>query len=326
MINLHTHLLDDPKLRLDENELFLLLHLVKRKNKEDFCFPSNNVLTRDTGWHIEKLLRVKKQLEQKGLIKVDRGNKGRNNRYHFTSDHIGIYVNGKSDIVGKSDNGFSGVSTTENRYTDTGKSVTEVLSTEVLSNKVLSNDKYLLKHSHSLIFMKVVDCFFDSLQEFRTYHLDTEEEKQAMNPTIRTQLDKIWRGAAEIFEAFKALNRRIPEVRMIERPYSGNDHPLSEAEDQIDAYLDYCDITKTHPVQKIESIPEKLISKDWCAWIQEWAIEEYKAGRFIPLLRDSDIRSYWLNFLFYDPLHYDVFVSKRNESIIYWGQDKYLKA
>ena len=95
MINIDTRLL--PK--VTEPELWLLLHLSKRINKENVCWPSNRVLCRETGWHIDKLQRIKKQLiEKKILIVIIRkhpeGGQG-SNAYKINTEHIGVFIPAK---------------------------------------------------------------------------------------------------------------------------------------------------------------------------------------------------------------------------------------
>lgn len=92
MLNIDTRLLA----QVDESELWLLMQLAKRINKENLCWPSNRTLCSETGWHIEKLQRIKKQLMEKNLLSVlirkhPEGGQGAN-AYQVNSAYIGVFV------------------------------------------------------------------------------------------------------------------------------------------------------------------------------------------------------------------------------------------
>ena len=92
MINVDDRLLT----RLDEKEMWLLMHIVKRLGADGTCWPSNETLLADTGWKdIRTLRRVKKQLEDKGMMQQDaRFNdkkEQRSNTYKVLTDMIGVY-------------------------------------------------------------------------------------------------------------------------------------------------------------------------------------------------------------------------------------------
>ena len=87
MINIDTRFLS----KVDESEMWLLLHITKRLGKKMFCFPSNKTLMKDTGWKIDKLRDVKTRLEQKGVISIE-GTKGGSNNYHVKTDEIGVFI------------------------------------------------------------------------------------------------------------------------------------------------------------------------------------------------------------------------------------------
>lgn len=91
MINVHDELLN----QVDHSEFWLLVHIVKRLNKDQFCFPSNKLLLQDTGWSIDKLQKIKRSLQDKGIIRVEaRYNSERqtSNVYYLTSPYIGAYM------------------------------------------------------------------------------------------------------------------------------------------------------------------------------------------------------------------------------------------
>jgi hypothetical protein len=103
MINIDDRLLG----KVDSNELYLLCHLAKRLNNDRVCWPSNKLLCNETGWHIDKVQRIKKQLVDKGILKVivrkDDGGSQMSNAYKVNTALIGIFVN-LSDLPPLSEN------------------------------------------------------------------------------------------------------------------------------------------------------------------------------------------------------------------------------
>ena len=92
MINLDDRIFDEVQ---DENQMWLLLHIAKRINKDMYCFPTNYTLSKDCGWGMNKVQKVKKQLKDLGLIDVSKRmvqGRQRANNYTVNTDHIGIYV------------------------------------------------------------------------------------------------------------------------------------------------------------------------------------------------------------------------------------------
>lgn len=93
MINIDTRLLE----KVDQNELWLLMHLAKRLNKDRTCWPSNRMLLRELGWSIDKLQKYKKALSDKGFLSVmgrkhPEGGQG-SNKYLVKSEFIGVFIN-----------------------------------------------------------------------------------------------------------------------------------------------------------------------------------------------------------------------------------------
>lgn len=132
MINLDTRLLKV----VDENELWLLCQLAKRINSFRECWPSNATLCKDTGWHIEKLQRVKKSLVQKGLLqikprKIPDGQTS--NMYYVTTKYVSLFVS-LPDLQGGA--GIQGDPIPENMALP----LSENHTTEVSSNEVLTNE------------------------------------------------------------------------------------------------------------------------------------------------------------------------------------------
>jgi len=92
MINLDDRIFEQIK---DESQMWLLLHIAKRINKDMSCFPTNYTLSKDCGWGMNKTQKIKRQLKKLGLIDVlKRTVKGkqRANIYKVTTDYIGVFV------------------------------------------------------------------------------------------------------------------------------------------------------------------------------------------------------------------------------------------
>ena len=149
MINVDDRLLST----LDEKEMWLLMHIVKRLGVDGTCWPSNDTLMEDTGWKdIRTLRRVKKQLEDKGIMKQDARyndkNEQRSNTYRVLTDLIGVYKPANKLQTGGAKNApATGVHETHlpGVHQMQGAGVHqmhhEVLSNEVLSNEVLISPK-----------------------------------------------------------------------------------------------------------------------------------------------------------------------------------------
>lgn len=154
MINIDDRLL--PK--VNESEMWLILNLAKRFGESFTAFPSNKTLLEDTGWHIEKLQRVKKSLAEKRILKI-KVRKNASNLYTINTEYLGVYINGKGKIIeafegsgktdippGKTDIPYIGKT---DRATP-GKTDNEVLTNEVLTNEPKSTASQLLKIIYDL--------------------------------------------------------------------------------------------------------------------------------------------------------------------------------
>lgn len=132
MINIDTRLLG----KIDERELWFLIHIVKRIGPNGTCWPSNARLCEDTGWNIDKVQKVKASLMDKGLLKAT-ARPNSSNVYKVMTEYLGVYIAADSLEMAENDGtGKSGMTSTgKDSRTPTGKSGTEVLSNEVLSNE-----------------------------------------------------------------------------------------------------------------------------------------------------------------------------------------------
>lgn len=94
MINIDDRLLEN----VDQSELFLLCHIVKRLNRGMFCFPANKTLLKDTGWALQKLQQVKRRLVEMGYLSIEtrfsKEDRQTTNIYKVKTSLIGAYVGG----------------------------------------------------------------------------------------------------------------------------------------------------------------------------------------------------------------------------------------
>ncbi len=139
MINIDTRFLS----KVDESEMWLLLHITKRLGKKMFCFPSNSTLLNDTGWSIDKLRYVKKSLEQKGLIWIE-DTHGKSNNYHVKTDEIGVFI-GADRLSDTPSEKPTGVSRKNQQGTPSEKPTPKYYQDEVLVSNLLKETKLLEK-------------------------------------------------------------------------------------------------------------------------------------------------------------------------------------
>lgn len=158
MINLNDKLLSEA----DADELYLLLHIVKYMNAENFAWPSNATLCDAMKWEIKKLQRVKARCIYKCLIEVVPRYRAKggasSNGYRILTSHLGVFTNMKGkghpqNGIGEDgqripQNGIGGISQngtppipqngigghTPKRDRDISINKKEVLTTQVLTN------------------------------------------------------------------------------------------------------------------------------------------------------------------------------------------------
>lgn len=94
MINLNDRIID--KNLMNESEFWLLMHIVKRVNRNRKAFPGNELLCKDTGFGLSKLKLVKLKLVQKNLLivkhRIGKSNKYTSNEYTVNTDLISVYM------------------------------------------------------------------------------------------------------------------------------------------------------------------------------------------------------------------------------------------
>lgn len=137
VININTKLLG----QVSDSELFLLIHLADRMDKERKCFPSNKTLCNDLGWSMGKLQAVKDQLVSKGLLRVDprskeKGRGQTSNLYWILTPLINLYT--PTQKLGRGDVQELGRGHAQKPGTPpTQKPGNEVLPIEVLPSEAL---------------------------------------------------------------------------------------------------------------------------------------------------------------------------------------------
>lgn len=351
MINIDSRLFnkDNPE-RLDADELYLAIHLTNRINDKRFCFPSIKTIAKDCGWGADKVQVVKKRLEDKGVIQVKKGGGRFANLYTVLTPYLGIYLGGKIHPVDKSivqqevkdpvqQGGNSQVQ-------QGGEHLHQVLAIEELNNEeldseVLIREKNWVSLRDRDIFKILIECIFQSYDKykngntFKHSELDSgnfllsNEVRDTIEPTVRKTLEKIMGAAVKICNAFEELKRPRPAYR---KHGDRNGEPREpdawkESKDQIEAYADWCRLTKTYITTDAEKLPEKIISTDWCAKLLQYADEHIKANppnNYDPAY-DEELQSYWLKELFYWTPMYVYACEKYSNRLVFDGEE-YLKS
>jgi uncharacterized phage protein (TIGR02220 family) len=209
MVNIDTRLVDRLHASsVNEKELWLLIHVVKRINVKRLCWPSNELLLEDTGWHIEKLQSVKKSLVKKGLLQIiRRGDKS--NVYKINTEFLGVFVRLDEDELQEckaSDFSIDGKSDTHttNGKTDRmtpGKTDKEVLTKEVLTNiqgTILFKDR--VNRSEKII---------DALNDLKkTYGINGQVRWTKERATMIEARIKEWKGEQPYKEICTMMEHR----------------------------------------------------------------------------------------------------------------------
>jgi hypothetical protein len=100
--------------QVTESEFWLLCHIVKRLNAQNDCYPSNTTLLKDTRWAKEKLQAIKRSLEKKGVIEVQKrfnGSRQSSNYYRVKTKFMSVFVTAEK----LTDNGVEQWEGAENR-------------------------------------------------------------------------------------------------------------------------------------------------------------------------------------------------------------------
>jgi len=147
MINIDDRILS----QIDRDELWLLIHIVKRFNERFICWPSNKKLCFDTKFSLKKMQAIKKALIEKGILIAKTryfGAKQGSNEYMIDTEYIGVYVSAKRMPVSLQDDDNHRVSQIypplppESDLPPPPESdlLNKVLTTEVLTIDYVSND------------------------------------------------------------------------------------------------------------------------------------------------------------------------------------------
>lgn len=300
MINLDSRLLTE----LDENELFLLANLANRINGDRTCFPGNSLLCKELRWSKEKLQRIKKQLSEKGFVKIDTRHKDNgkgqtSNLYTILTPQVGNYTPGRKTDTGGAEIPAGGISenqpppcletgTRGGGKTDHELLITEALETERLTKEELEKEKkYILFLCIREVFEEIILGLYPQFWDFKRIvkfeWKDVELEKggttptfdDVTDPTIRRTLQKIYAAAASLHSAYKELNRPIPAWRNWKSAWKGERDGQPDAEqeaaDQVRAYAEYCRVTGTYPTKDPDKLAERVLQSDWCQMLKEYA-------------------------------------------------------
>ena len=142
MINLDDRLLPE----INEKELWLLTHIVKRLNDKDAAFPSNETLCADTKWAINTLQVHKKTLIKKGILITEKRFKKEggqtSNNYKIATKYIKSYTQADTQFADTQNLAMRNLGTqilgrgdTQNLYTPP----TQNLGYEVLTSLSINN-------------------------------------------------------------------------------------------------------------------------------------------------------------------------------------------
>lgn len=153
MINIDTRILE-PEFGLNESEMWLLLHIVKRLNADASCFPSNARLLNETGWAMQKLKGVKKALREKGILVVTprftRKDRQTSNKYTINTTLMSVFV----DTAKLTKGGVEEKREDEIHPPINGGKSTSPVGVENESREVLSREEVLTGDSSESLFGK----------------------------------------------------------------------------------------------------------------------------------------------------------------------------
>lgn len=345
MINIDSRLLS----QLDANEYYLICYLANMTNKDNTCWPGNKKMCADLKWSMVKLQATKRKLSEKGLIQIEirqkeNGPGQTSNYYRLLTPLVSNYTPSLKISTG----GVSKLDIPPGTELDTapvlkpdhppvsklGNEVltNEVLTTEALINEALINEK-LISHDKIFLFKKLIDVLYPHLSNNSyvstcVYGRDTTETETELeseqDPTTRSLLKKIWGAAQKIYSSFDALKKPLPAYRefgMFRR--DGEISVSREAEDQIQAYADFCRLTKTYLTTDPDKLPEKLLQADWCDKLMKWATDQIEADKYDPAT-DDDLCSQWLLESFYTVII--AYECNRYNNRIMYGNEEYLNS
>jgi len=327
------------------NELFLLNYLANMMNRERLCFPGNKKICKDLKWSLPRLQDAKRSLVDKGCIEVrirsKENGKGQTSNYYFIKtplisnytptkkDNMGDVINLGTTPIKKLGMGpIKKLGTTPTKKHDNEVLVLEELTTEVLELEELEKEKKYISFKISNIFQDLVETFFPQFNEHKLYVTYVDhyqcEYKNTVDETSLAVLKKINRAAEKIHETFKSLQRpRIEEengklVRKVKKPDT-----LKEVRYQINAYHDFCRLSKTYMPTDPEKYPEKLIQADWPFKLFDFVKDDIEKEKYDPAY-DQELLSEWLREMYYYQDCWDTWVCKRYNNRIVSGGEEYL--
>lgn len=150
MINVDDRFLTEA----NEDELYLVLHVAKHMDKDNFCFPSVDTLSHAMNWSSRKTRRIKIQCIEKGFFEIveryEKNGGRKSDGYKIKTDRVSIYVNlkdkGDAPLTKHTGGGDKTYSTPLDILYSTPLTdrAGEVLTNEVLTNEVLTSLKGLV--------------------------------------------------------------------------------------------------------------------------------------------------------------------------------------
>lgn len=210
MINIDDRILET----LEPNELWLLIHIVKRLNKEHTAFPSKRTLLNDTRWKSEKTLRAALDaLVAKNILSISTRTREdgsqTSNLYRVTTALIGVYkpANELQEMVKDTVGGVQKMQGGEvqkihprgvqKMQGGRGKKCTpnEVLSNQVLDNEVLNNEASFSENK----FSDAVNEFYENGEP-----LPTKQPETPTPPKLRAAPPKADKAPNQVYQLFEA--------------------------------------------------------------------------------------------------------------------------
>lgn len=340
MINIDSRLLDE----VDADELYLLSRLANRVNKEGVCWPGNALLMKECKWSRSKLIRVKNGLYEKKILTSTTRRKENSvelmsNLYKIDTTLISNYTPSVKNDTTPVQNGHHLSSTGDTTPVQNGhhlvsESSREVLTNEVLSNEELTNEELNRENRrHSLIsniFEDLIRTFwkdFESHKHFYLYKFVIPEESypEQLDVTTETFLLKIAGAAGKIYDFLNNLQRPRLEVTEKEVKREGKPHNIpKESNLQVNAYFDYCRLSKTYMLSDPDKLPDKIAQGDWCMKLYDFLKDKIEREEYDPAIDSELLLSEWLIHKYYWEPQFVYECKRYNNRIVYEGEE-YLK-
>lgn len=341
MINVDSRLIRE----LDGDQLKLLTLMADYSNKEMTCWPSVKTLALDCGWSSDKVHRIKRQLITRKLIRSDARYKEKDpgqtsNLYTIITTQVQKYTppanligGGMQGCTPRGGNSAEGAPIISAIHPPANLS-DEVLGIEALDNEALKaealeKEKEYLSFQISNVFQELIETFFTQFDDYKFYAAHErciDGYDKPIDETSLAFLKKINWAAEKIYYALKTLKRQRLQVgdENISRGEGVSDNVFKEVRIQVNAYHDYCRLTKTFMTTDPEKLPEKLIQADWPFKLFDFVKKDIKDEKYDPAY-DKDLLSEWLVQMYYWHAYIDTWHCKRYNNRIVSDGEEYLK-